>query len=193
LCRFGIGHQDAAQRVAGWFDGVDVDHQSAELVVEHLRFDAGDGAGLDDLVQPGAQQAVAPGARIERQAQGQYRDEGGEGGDRKQQAVEPDAGRMQGDDLAVRREAAEGDEDGQQQCHRHGHFEERRHDVRENLENLPQWNAAVDDHLDQLEDANDQQDGREHGQTEQKRDDQLTQQVAVENLHCAEDGSEHQA
>ncbi|OQY71727.1 MAG: 23S rRNA (guanosine(2251)-2'-O)-methyltransferase RlmB, partial [Ignavibacteriales bacterium UTCHB3] len=87
--------------------------------------------------------------------------------------------------FAVRGQPAERHEDAQQYRHRDRYFEEGWHDVREDPDDIEEWDSAVDHEFDQFQHARDEQDRREHAQAKQGRHDDLGKNVSSQHAQSS--------
>ena len=91
-----------------------------------------------------------------------------------------DADRPKRDDLAVARQASEGEQHAEQEGHRDGDRQERRQQVQEHPQDGRQIGAAGHQHREQARDVIDQQHEREDEQADSRRREHLADDVPVD-------------
>ena len=179
-----VGHEHVAERHLIRRDLVNVDDEAAEGVVEDALLDPHRGLRPQDVEHQRLERVVRARQRLDHQDGGDGRRPETEHEHRPQEPQRAHAAGLERDDLHVRREAAEGHEDRQEEADRDRQDQERRQDVGQQQQDQGHRDTLVDDQVGQVEDLVDQQEEGEHEQADTERGDELFPDVAVENVHA---------
>ena len=156
----GIGEEDAFPLLVAGRSLEDVEDLSLPFVVEDPRLDLlGDGARQDVEVEPG-DGAVALRQQVDHQQAVEDGQERRQREDRAQQAVDAHPGRPHGDELAVRGQTSDPDQNPQEQRHRDGQDDDVGQRIEHQLPDDRRRKAPPDDHLGRGEQELEQQNER---------------------------------
>jgi hypothetical protein len=153
-----FGQEDPLPALLAGRNLEDVDHLAVPLLVEHPRLYLARDALCGDLQAQLLQGVVAPGQRVDHEQGVDHGEEAREEQNRPVEGEEAHAAGAHGDQLAVRRQPADGDQDAEQERHRQGKDHDVRHGVQQQLADDRDRKAAADDHLGRLEQEPDEQD-----------------------------------
>ena len=160
----------------------DVDDAAGEALIEGARLDVAFRLGRDDAERDLAEGLVGVRQRHEQHVLvGGERDDG-QDGDRPQRAEDADAARLQRHELAVGRQPAEPHQDAVEQRHRDRDAQRLRHQRQQDANDGRRIDPFFDQLLRVLEHRRHQQDEGEHHQREEKGEQDLANQVAVEDI-----------
>ena len=178
-----VGHEDVPETHLVRRDLVDVDDEVPERVVEHALLQPGAGGRPHDLEHERLERVVGPGQGVDHEVAGHDGRADSEGQHRPEEPEGAHPARLHGDDLHVRGQAPERDQNREQDPDGYGEDHDGGEEIHEQQHHEVDRNTLVDDQVHQIEDAVDQQQEGADDHPEEKWGDQFLPDVAIEDPH----------
>ena len=173
-----VGEERVAP-AAGRLDVTHEQHAVGKLGEEHAWLDVAFGLRRDDVERDLPEGLVGARQRHEHHVGGRGPGRHRQHDDRPQHPEEAHAARLEDDELAVGRQAAEADENAQQQRHRNGDAQCLRHERQQHPEDGRPRDAFGDQLLGVLQDRRHHQDERQQQQPQAEGDQDFPDEIAV--------------
>ena len=155
-----------------------VDDQAGEFVVKDFLFQAGGYASLGDVVEHAVETRVTPRPNRQGQKKGTSEQDHCQNSHRKRELWQAETRTLECDDFPIGGEASESPQDGEQEGHRHRHFQKGRQHEQQHLADMCDGNASIDQEIDEFQGAGGEQDAGENEEAQTEGQAHFAQDVA---------------